>query len=84
MPDFYQRQGVRTKLQGEPRIRGRQCHDTGPRQLGGLQQNAVLLDTDLLGEIGILQRGGGLTQTAYAIVTDLTTIARRMAREGLA
>ena len=45
------------------------------------QQNALLLDTDLLGEIGILQRSGGLTQTAYAIVTDLTTIARRVGRD---
>ncbi len=46
--------------------------------LGGLedQQNAVLIRTDLLGEIGILQRDGGLTQTAYAIVTDLATISR--------
>ena len=47
--------------------------------LGGLegQQNGLMLGTDLLGEIGILQRDGGLTQTAYAIVTDLATIARR-------
>jgi homoserine dehydrogenase len=48
--------------------------------LAGLegQQNALLLRTDLLGEIGILQRDGGLTQTAFAIVSDLTTIARRV------
>lgn len=47
--------------------------------LGGLegQQNALLLGTDLLGEIGVVQRDGGLTQTAYAIVSDLATIARR-------
>jgi homoserine dehydrogenase len=47
--------------------------------LGSLegQQNALLLGTDVLGEIGILQRDGGLTKTAYAIVTDLSTIARR-------
>ena len=46
--------------------------------LGSLQgqQNAILLQTDVLGEIGILQRDGGLTQTAYAIVSDLATIAR--------
>lgn len=41
------------------------------------QQNALLLETDVLGEIGILQRSGGLAQTAYAIVSDLTTIAVR-------
>jgi homoserine dehydrogenase len=48
--------------------------------LGGLegQQNALLVATDVLGEIGIVQREGGLTQTAYAIVTDLATIARRV------
>jgi homoserine dehydrogenase len=47
--------------------------------LSGLegQQNALLIRTDLLGEIGIMQRDGGLTQTAYAIVSDLATIARR-------
>lgn len=39
------------------------------------QQNALLLGTDLLGEIGIVQRDGGLTQTAYAIVSDLAKIA---------
>jgi homoserine dehydrogenase len=54
--------------------------------LGSLegQQNALLLGTDLLGEIGILQRDGGLTQTAYAVVSDLTTIARepRRGRQG--
>jgi homoserine dehydrogenase len=50
--------------------------------LGALegQQNALVLRTDVLGEIGIVQREGGLTQTAYALVTDLATIARRAAR----
>lgn len=48
--------------------------------LGSLDgmQNAVVLHTDVLGEIGILQRDGGLTQTAYAIVTDLESIARAL------
>jgi len=40
------------------------------------QQNALILQTDLLGEIAIVQRGGGLTQTAYALLSDLVTIAR--------
>ena len=40
------------------------------------QQNALLLRTDVLGDIGILQRDGGLTQTAYAIVTDLAAVSR--------
>ena len=44
--------------------------------LGG-QQNALQLDTDLLGSFAIAQLGGGLTQTAYALVTDLVAVARR-------
>jgi len=44
--------------------------------LGG-QQNALQLETDLLGSFAIAQLGGGLTQTAYALVTDLATLARR-------
>jgi homoserine dehydrogenase len=64
-------------------VSGRVCPERVPAQdpLGGLegQQNALLLRTDLLGELGILQREGGLTQTAYAIVSDLATIAGRLA-----
>ena len=47
--------------------------------LAGLegQQNAIILHTDLLGEIAIVQRGSGLTQTAYALLSDVITIARR-------
>jgi homoserine dehydrogenase len=43
--------------------------------LEGLQ-NALILKTDLLEEIAIVQRSGGLTQTAYALLSDLITIAR--------
>jgi homoserine dehydrogenase len=60
---------------GRVRLERVPAHDP----LGSLegQQNALLLGTDLLGEVGVLQRDGGLTQTAYAIVSDLATIARR-------
>jgi homoserine dehydrogenase len=46
--------------------------------LAGLdgQQNALILHTDLVEDIAIVQRGGGLTQTAYALLTDLLTIVR--------
>jgi homoserine dehydrogenase len=46
--------------------------------LAGLegQQNAIILETDLLEEIAVVQRGGSLTQTAYALLSDLITIAR--------
>jgi homoserine dehydrogenase len=48
--------------------------------LGQLQgmQNAVVLQTDLMGEIAITQLGGGLTQTAYALLSDLVTVRRRL------
>lgn len=39
------------------------------------QQNALILRTDLLEEIAIVQRGGSLTQTAYALLSDLIAIA---------
>ena len=46
--------------------------------LAGLegQQNAIVFQTDLLGEIAIVQRGSGLTQTAYALLSDLVAIGR--------
>ena len=40
--------------------------------------NALYLTTDLLGEIGIVQRSGSLTQTAYALVSDLARISQRL------
>jgi len=44
------------------------------------QQNAIIFHTDLLGEIAVVQRGGGLTQTAYALLSDLITISRATRR----
>lgn len=48
--------------------------------LAGLegQQNALVLQTDVLGEVAIVQRGWGLTQTAYGLVSDLVSIAREV------
>lgn len=53
----------------------------GDDLLAGLdgQQNALILHTDLLGEIAIVQRGSSLTHTAYALLSDLITIARDLA-----
>jgi homoserine dehydrogenase len=39
--------------------------------------NALYLTTDHLGEIGIVQRDGGLTQTAYGLLADLARISRQ-------
>ena len=44
------------------------------------QANAVVLMTDLLGEIVITQCEGGLTQTAFGLLTDLVTIRRGMSK----
>lgn len=41
--------------------------------------NALVLETDLLGKVAICQLGGDLTQTAYALLSDLITIRRRQA-----
>ncbi|MDP7294968.1 MAG: hypothetical protein QGG24_06575, partial [Vicinamibacterales bacterium] len=46
-------------------------------QLDG-QSNAIVLATDLLGEIMITQRDGGLTQTAYGLLADVVMIRRAL------
>ena len=40
--------------------------------------NALVLQTDLLGEVAVTQLGGDLTQTAYALLSDLVAIRRRL------
>lgn len=47
--------------------------------LGGLQ-NQLILNTDLLGPIGIQQLDSGLVQTAYALLSDLVTVATGLGR----
>jgi homoserine dehydrogenase len=42
--------------------------------------NALILKTETLGEIAICQLDGGLTHTAYALLSDLITIRRQAAR----
>jgi len=42
--------------------------------------NALVLQTDLLGELAICQLEGNLTHTAYALLSDLVTIRRRQAQ----
>jgi len=68
------RQGGKVKARVEPELLDH--HDP----LAGLVDlnNALYLTTDLLGEIGIVQRGGSLTQTAYALVSDLSRISQRL------
>jgi homoserine dehydrogenase len=39
----------------------------------------LVLETDLMGEIGIWEGAGGVDQTAYALLSDLVQVARRHA-----
>lgn len=77
--------GRRMKLVASARGRGKNVHArvglvelAENDLLAGLDgpQNALVLDTDLLGEIAIVELGSGLTQTAYGLLADLATIAR--------
>lgn len=44
----------------------------------GALENALYLRTDLLGDIGIVQRTSTLAQTAYALLSDVTRISWRL------
>jgi homoserine dehydrogenase len=37
---------------------------------------ALVLETDLMGEIGVFERGADVDQTAYALLSDLLEIVR--------
>jgi homoserine dehydrogenase len=41
--------------------------------------NALILDTDTLGRVVISQLDGGLTHTAYALLSDLVAIRKSCA-----
>ena len=47
--------------------------------LAGLRgtENAIVFETDVLGDVAICQLSGGLTLTAYALLSDLVTVLRR-------
>jgi homoserine dehydrogenase len=40
--------------------------------------NALILDTDMLGRVAITQLDGGLTHTAYALLSDLIAVRRSL------
>ena len=67
------RHGGKVRARVEPELLGPEDPLAGVADL----QNALYLQTDLLGEIGIVQRSGDLTQTAYALLTDLARISQR-------
>jgi homoserine dehydrogenase len=43
---------------------------------GAGSDSALVLETDLMGEIAVLERGGTVEQTAYGLLSDLIAIAR--------
>ena len=68
------RQGGKVRARVEPEVLDR--HD--PLAVLEDLDNALYLNTDLLGQVGIVQRSGGLTQTAYALLSDLARISQRL------
>ena len=68
------RQGGKVKARVEPEALDASDPLFGVTDL----QNALYLETDLLGEIGIVQRSGNLTQTAYALLADVARISQRL------
>jgi len=68
------RQGGKVKARVEPEMLDEQDPLAGLVDLN----NALYLTTDLLGEVGIVQRGGSLTQTAYALLSDVSRISQRL------
>lgn len=68
------RQGGKVRARVEPEVLDRDDPLAGIAD----QQNALYLQTDLLGEVGIVQRTSSLTQTAYALLSDLARISQRL------
>jgi homoserine dehydrogenase len=68
------RQGGKVRARVEPEILDHLDPLAGVSDV----QNALYLQTDLLGTVGIVQGSGSLTQTAYALLTDLARISQRL------
>jgi homoserine dehydrogenase len=69
-----------TRKDGHPvgRVAPEELDATDPlANLTGVQ-NLLVLETDVLGDVGLLQLDGGLIQTAYGLLSDLVTIAKRV------
>jgi homoserine dehydrogenase len=78
------REGKRLRLVVRGRREGRRVRvSVGPERLplgdplaGRGPDAALVLETDLMGEIGVLERGATVDQTAYAVLSDLLAIVR--------
>jgi homoserine dehydrogenase len=77
------RDGARIRLVVRgARVGGRVRVRVGPERLpaadplaGSGSDSALVLETDLMGEIALVERGGTVDQTAYAILSDLLAVA---------
>ena len=62
----------------EARVEPELLDSSDPLASLGPMENALFLHTDLLGDVGIVQRASTLTQTAYALLSGLAQISRRL------
>jgi len=82
--------GFRTRLVVRGvRARGRVRVSVAPERIplgdplsGSGPDAALVLETDLMGEIGVFERGATVDQTAYGVLSDLLVIAERVAGPG--
>jgi homoserine dehydrogenase len=80
--------GFRTRLVVRgARSRGRVRVSVGPERVplgdplaGSGPDAALVFETDLMGEIGVFERGATVDQTAYALLSDLLDVARLAGR----
>jgi homoserine dehydrogenase len=84
------REGTRIRLvvRGE-RAGGRVRVRVGPERLaqadplaGAGSDSALVLRTDLMGEVAIVEKGGTVDQTAYGVLSDLLAVAAALSRAG--
>jgi homoserine dehydrogenase len=68
------RRGPTLEVRVEPEV----IDASDPLATLGQMENALFLRTDLLGEVGIVQRTSSLQQTAYALLSDLVHISQRL------
>ena len=61
---------------------GPEMLSAGDPLCGAGSDSALVLETDLLGEIAVLERGGTAEQTAYGLLSDLVAVARAHAGRG--
>jgi homoserine dehydrogenase len=78
------RAGARTRLVVRGARQGRRVRvSVGPERIpfgdplsGSGSDAALVLETDLMGEIGVLERGATVDQTAYALLSDIIQVVR--------